>query len=106
MYDYYLPREIISRILLYSGNLVLSDQLKQDLKNFVDMFGIYRSLTRTGSKHVFAQLTPLDRARMIYHCPENTCISYVQEYPSFRIYEWKNLVKYSSITFPCISFKR
>lgn len=87
----YLPREIIFQILLYSGNFVLSDVLKRDLKHFVCTFEIYRSLTSTGPKSQFARAGPLDRARMIYRCPENMCISYVQEYPSFRLYEWKYL---------------
>jgi hypothetical protein len=88
----FLPYEITLLIFMYSGNCWNQDLIK-DIKNFGVFFGIYKSLKPNPDMQMFAKKSFHQRLQCIYQCPENLVISYVQDYESFRLYEFSFLRK-------------
>lgn len=90
-YEINLPDEIKMQIFLFVGNP--NPKLMHDIKNFVRLYEIYSSLKQIHhpSFAFFSRLQPLERCHLIVSSEENFCRSYVQEYPSFRIYEMEHL---------------
>lgn len=86
-----LPYEINHLIFLYSGNW--NQDLIKDISNFSTFFGIYKSLKPNPDLRMFAKKSFQQRLQCIYCCPENMVISYVQDYESFRLYEFSFLRK-------------
>ena len=86
-----LPYELNHLIFLYSGNW--NQDLMKDIFNFGTFFGIYKSLKINPDLRMFAKKSFHQRLQSIYCCPENLVMSYVQDYESFRLYEFSFLRK-------------
>lgn len=85
------PYEIIHLIFMFSGNW--NQDLLKDITNFGIFFGIYKSLKPNPDMRMFAKKTFQQRLQCVYQCPGNMVISYVQDYESFRLYEFNFLRK-------------
>ena len=99
---YKLPYEISLQIILFLG-WYQHPCLKQDLLHCIRLLEIFTSLydhNKTQMRQylksrniisAFAKLSRLQRVCLIYNAPKNYLISYVQEYPSFMLYEMETL---------------
>ena len=97
-----LPYEISMRIFLFAGwkhSLLLKKEL-QHCPVFIEIFQrLYDYKSREMRQYLqseqiigtFARFTSFQRIHSVYNSPKNYVISYVQEYPSFMLYEIKSL---------------
>jgi len=88
-----LPYELLSKIFLFVGNPF--QPLLHDIRNFSSLYSIYNSLNENSNVmfRTFVRLKAWQRAKLIYESKGNSFISFVQEYPSFKIYEMSYLLR-------------
>jgi hypothetical protein len=90
-----LPYELNLLIFLFSGQPLHQSNLLQDIAHVNTMHDIYIHLVsnhRLFSKVRFAKMSKIERCSQIFFAKENFFQSYVQDYGSFYLYEWEDLV--------------